>query len=58
MLNENLALVNWQATIYHGLPGRPVPIPAKTGCYLAFLGRIPRKAGRPTIEIAKRAGYR
>lgn len=48
---------NWQATVYHGLPGdlydfQPIP-----GRYLAFLGRIaPEKRPDHAIEIAKRAG--
>jgi glycosyltransferase involved in cell wall biosynthesis len=54
---EPLPWVNWQATVYHGLPDdlyrfRPLP-----GKYLAFLGRIsPEKRVDRAIEIAQRIG--
>ena len=48
--------VNWQGTVYHGLPDlynfHPNP-----GSYLAYLGRIcPEKRPDHAIEIAKRVG--
>ena len=48
--------VNWQGTVYHGLPDlytfHPDP-----GSYLAYLGRIcPEKRPDHAIEIAKRVG--
>lgn len=49
--------VNWLANIYHGLPSTICPPSARTGEYLAFLGRIsPEKRPDRAIEIAKRAG--
>lgn len=54
-----LSWANWQATVYHGMPGhlyspRPVESP---GRYLAFLGRIsPEKRVEDAIEVAKRTG--
>jgi len=52
-----LPWLNWQSTIYHGLPAdrhRPV---ATSGSYLAFLGRISReKRVDRAIEIARRVG--
>jgi glycosyltransferase involved in cell wall biosynthesis len=35
-----LPRVNWQATVYHGLPDKLYTFHEKTGNYLAFLGRI------------------
>ena len=48
--------LNWQGTVYHGLPScysfYPTP-----GAYLAFLGRIaPEKRPDHAIEIARRVG--
>ena len=52
-----LPWVNWQATIYHGLPEDLFRFRPKPGSYLAFLGRIsPEKRVDRAIEIAKRAG--
>lgn len=48
---------NWQATVYHGLPHGLYRARARTGSYLAFLGRIsPEKRTDRAIEIAKRVG--
>lgn len=51
-----LAWVNWQGTVYHGLPlNRFTPF-SEHGKYLAFLGRVsPEKGLDQAIEIAKRA---
>src|SRR5579872_7416887 len=52
-----LPVVNWFATIGHGLPASLFPFKAGGGGYLAFLGRIaPEKRPDRAIEIAKRAG--
>jgi len=52
---EPLPWVNWQATIYHGLPDDLYSFRAAPGTYLAFLGRIsPEKRVDRAIEIAKR----
>jgi glycosyltransferase involved in cell wall biosynthesis len=54
---EPLRWVNWQATVYHGLPRDLYPFTEKPGSYLAFLGRIsPEKGCDRAIEIARRAG--
>jgi len=54
---EPLPWVNWQATIYHGLPEELFRFRPKPGSYLAFLGRIsPEKRVDRAIEIAKRTG--
>jgi glycosyltransferase involved in cell wall biosynthesis len=51
-----LSWINWQGTVYHGVPLEQ-PFQARTGEYLAFLGRIsPEKGVDQAIEIAKRAG--
>jgi len=49
--------LNWQGTVYHGLP-RNLYRPSETrGTYLAFLARLsPEKGVRTAIEIALRAG--
>jgi glycosyltransferase involved in cell wall biosynthesis len=48
---------NWQATVYHGLPGDLYSFHSNPGKYLAFLGRIaPEKRPDHAIEIAKRTG--
>jgi glycosyltransferase involved in cell wall biosynthesis len=53
-----LPLVNWQATIHHGLPSRLLPASTKRGTYLAFLGRIsPEKRPDRAIELAERTGF-
>jgi len=52
-----LPWVNWQGTVYHGLPENLYRFHEKPGKYLAFLGRIcPEKGVDAAIEIAKRAG--
>jgi glycosyltransferase involved in cell wall biosynthesis len=54
-----LPWVNWQATIYHGLPGDLHRFREQAGNYLAFLGRIsPEKRVDRAIEIARRAGMK
>ncbi len=51
--------VNWQATVYHGLPLSARPVRSRPGEYLAFLGRIsPEKRVDRAIEIARRTGMR
>jgi glycosyltransferase involved in cell wall biosynthesis len=52
---EPLPWVNWQGTVYHGLPENLYSLRAEPGSYLAFLGRIsPEKRVDRAIEIAKR----
>lgn len=52
-----LAWVNWQATVYHGLPKNLYTFHESPGKYLAFLGRIsPEKRVDHAIEIARHAG--
>jgi len=52
---EPVPRVNWQATIYHGLPNDLFRFYPDRGDYLAFLGRIsPEKGADRAIEIAKR----
>jgi glycosyltransferase involved in cell wall biosynthesis len=52
-----LPWLNWQATVYHGLPPGLHPFYEKPGDYLAFLGRIsPEKGVARAIEIARRVG--
>jgi glycosyltransferase involved in cell wall biosynthesis len=50
--------VRWLRTVHHGLPKDLLPfVPAASGDYLAFLGRIcPEKRPDRAIEIARRAG--
>ncbi len=49
--------LNWQATVYHGLPAQSYTYQERPGQYLAFLGRIsPEKGVDTAIEIARRAG--
>lgn len=51
--------VNWQQTIYHGLPENLYAARKGDGGYLAFLGRIsPEKRPDRAIEIAKRTGIK
>jgi glycosyltransferase involved in cell wall biosynthesis len=52
-----LPWVNWQATVYHGLPKENFRFNARPQNYLAFLGRISReKRVDAAIEIAKKVG--
>ena len=54
---QPLPWLNWQATVYHGLPEDGYQFREGSGQYLAFLGRIsPEKSPDRAIEIAKRAG--
>jgi glycosyltransferase involved in cell wall biosynthesis len=51
---EPLPWVNWQATVYHGLPHDLYRFRSGPGSYLAFLGRIsPEKRVDRAIAIAK-----
>jgi glycosyltransferase involved in cell wall biosynthesis len=51
--------VNWQGTVYHGLPLERYACRETRGDYLAFLGRIsPEKRLDRAIEIATRAGMK
>lgn len=51
-----LPWLNWQGTVYHGLPDDLYTFREEPGSYLAFLGRIaPEKRVDRAIEIAKRA---
>jgi glycosyltransferase involved in cell wall biosynthesis len=53
---EPLPWVNWQGTVYHGLPRDLYQLHAGKGDYLAFLGRIcPEKGVEQAIEIAQKA---
>ena len=52
-----LPWVNWQGTVYHGLPEDLYTFREEPGKYLAFLGRIsPEKRVDRAITIAKRLG--
>ena len=54
---EPLPWVNWQATVYHGLPDDLYRFRAGPGSYLAFLGRIsPEKRVDRAIAIAREVG--
>jgi glycosyltransferase involved in cell wall biosynthesis len=54
-----LALANWLATVYHGLPTNLLRLEEHPEKYLAFLGRIsPEKRADRAIEIAIRSGMR
>lgn len=54
-----LPWLNWQATVYHGLPYKWYSPSRPVEDYLAFLGRIsPEKNPVEAIEIARRAGMR
>ncbi|GIW47195.1 MAG: glycosyl transferase [Deltaproteobacteria bacterium] len=54
---EPLPWLNWQGTVYHGLPEDLYTFREEHGKYLAFLGRIaPEKRVDRAIEIAKRTG--
>ncbi len=49
--------LNWQATVYHGLPAQSFTFREQSENYLVFLGRIsPEKGVDTAIEIARRAG--
>jgi len=51
---QPLPWINWQGTIYHGLPENLYTFCDKPGTYLAFIGRIaPEKRVDRAIEIAK-----
>jgi len=54
---QPLPWLNWQGTVYHGLPENLYTYREKPGTYLAFLGRIsPEKRVDAAIEIAKHTG--
>ena len=54
---EPLPWLNWQGTVYHGLPEDLYTFREQPGTYLAFLGRIsPEKRVDRAIDIAKRVG--
>jgi glycosyltransferase involved in cell wall biosynthesis len=54
-----LPSVNWQGTVYHGIPLNLYQPTRNQGTYLAFIGRIsPEKRVDRAIEIAKRANMR
>jgi glycosyltransferase involved in cell wall biosynthesis len=54
-----LSWVNWQGTVYHGLPMELYQPHTEPGDYLLFLGRISvEKRFDRAVEIAKRAGMR
>jgi glycosyltransferase involved in cell wall biosynthesis len=51
-----LDFINWQGTVYHGLPQDQYTFHRRSGDYLAFLGRVsPEKGLDQAILIAKRA---
>lgn len=52
-----LPWLNWQGTVYHGLPADLYRFSPGPGDYLAFLGRIsPEKRVDRAIEVAERVG--
>jgi glycosyltransferase involved in cell wall biosynthesis len=52
-----LPWLNWQGTVYHGLPVARYPFGGAPEPYLAFVGRLaPEKGPDRAIEIARRAG--
>jgi len=54
-----LPWVNWQGTVYHGLPPDLFTFRDRPGDYLAFLGRIsPEKRLDRAIDIARRVGMK
>ncbi|MGH7381303.1 MAG: glycosyltransferase family 4 protein [Candidatus Methylomirabilales bacterium] len=54
---QPLPWLNWQGTVYHGLPENLYTYREKPGTYLAFLGRIsPEKRVDTAIQIAKQTG--
>jgi glycosyltransferase involved in cell wall biosynthesis len=51
--------MNWQATVYHGLPEDLFTFQESPGRYLAFLGRVsPEKCLDRAVEIARGAGMK
>ena len=51
--------MNWQGTVYHGLPPDLLPFNPAGGDYLAFVGRIsPEKRADRAIALAKRQACR
>jgi glycosyltransferase involved in cell wall biosynthesis len=63
---EPLRWLNWQGTVYHGMPEDLFSLARRTGSggprggdYLAFLGRIsPEKRVDRAVEIARRTGLK
>ncbi len=56
---EPLPRLNWQGTVYHGLPRDLLHFQNGGGGYLAFLGRVsPEKGLDRAITIAERVGMR
>jgi glycosyltransferase involved in cell wall biosynthesis len=54
-----LPSINWQGTVYHGIPSNLYELSRSQGTYLAFIGRIsPEKRVDRAIEIAKRANIK
>jgi glycosyltransferase involved in cell wall biosynthesis len=54
-----LPWINWQATVYHGLPEDLYEFHEEPEEYLAFIGRItPEKRVDSAIEIAKKSGMK
>ncbi len=52
-----LPFMNWQATVYHGLPRDLLRFSPGPGKYLAFLGRVsPEKGPEMAIEVARKTG--
>jgi glycosyltransferase involved in cell wall biosynthesis len=52
---QPLPWINWQGTVYHGLPEQLYTFHDKPGAYLAFIGRIaPEKRVDRAIDIATR----
>lgn len=54
-----LSWINWQGTVYHGLPADQLPFSPGGGDYLAFVGRIsPEKGVAAAIAIARASGIK
>jgi glycosyltransferase involved in cell wall biosynthesis len=54
-----LPRLNWQGTVYHGLPKNLYSLSDEPGQYLAFLGRTsPEKGLDRAIEISRRIGIK
>jgi glycosyltransferase involved in cell wall biosynthesis len=54
-----LPWINWQGTVYHGLPKDLFTFRERPGSYLAFLGRTsPEKGLDQAIRIAQRTGLK
>jgi glycosyltransferase involved in cell wall biosynthesis len=54
-----LPSINWQGTVYHGIPSNLYELRRDQGTYLAFIGRIsPEKRVDRAIEIARRANIK